>query len=137
MTEPEAVETVEPDGSRKGLDWQYYCGFGLVILGVLAVAVAVRKCNCDDKESVGGDDAPLVGASVDPDSLVVAEVPEHSLKFLGVNGAGDLGESFSGVTVPVLGDDRVGDLVEPFAGDTEAGPLKVVDDAHLLAPADH
>lgn len=144
--EPEAAReevgiTDSPDASspqtpRRPLDWQYVCGFGLVLAGVLAVAWALRAGQCKDcagpgdppeyepgedeadaindqlaESSFAGDDAPLVGSPVDPDDLVVVEAGDRGLELLGVDGATDLGESLSGVAVPVLADQRVSDLV--------------------------
>jgi hypothetical protein len=99
-------ETAETTGPTKhGLDWQYAAGFGLVLVGVLAFAWALRQprpcADCAEKHaaaddilagqirretelllqessgSVGGDDEPFVGAPVDPNGLVVAEPAEH------------------------------------------------------------
>ncbi len=62
-------------------DWQYAAGFAVVILGLVLVASYMRSgCDCEKAEPLLlTDDVPFIGAPVDPDGLVEAEISESRL----------------------------------------------------------
>lgn len=61
--------------------------------------------------SAAGDNPPVIGAPIDPYAFVVVEGGDGVEQLARVNGAADLGEALSNITVPVAPNQTVSDLV--------------------------